>query len=125
MAGYLCALCNRSLETPLHLLVDCPWSRKVWSALAASMHIDALKPDSWGDLSTINEWLLLCRTRSPTEKRKGVQSLILLASWEIWLERNRRVFQRKELSVDLLVRRIRDEAVLWNVAGAVIPFDPG
>ena len=123
--NYFCALCNRSLETPLHLMVDCPWSRKVWSALAAGAHTDALKPESWEDPSTISEWLLLCRIRSPTEKRKGIQSLILLAAWEIWLERNRRIFQREELSVDLLVRRIRDEAVLWNVAGAVIPFDPG
>jgi hypothetical protein len=62
---------------------------------------------------------------SPTEKRKGVHSLLLLATWEIWRERNRRIFQHEELSVEALVVRIRDEAALWNMAGANIPFDPG
>ena len=35
------------------------------------------------------------------------------------------VFQHEELSVAALVSRIRDEAILWNMAGAKIPFDPG
>jgi hypothetical protein len=59
------------------------------------------------------------------DKGKGVQSLILLAAWEIWQERNRRIFQKEELSVEALIVRIRDEAALWNMAGAKIPFDPG
>jgi hypothetical protein len=54
-----------------------------------------------------------------------MKSLMLLAAWEIWKERNRRIFQHEELSVAALVARIRDEAILWNMAGAKIPFDPG
>ena len=123
--NYFCALCMRNLETPLHLLTECPWTRRVWTALAADTHLAAIKPDSWGDVTSVSSWLQSCRNRTPADKRKGTQSLILLAAWEIWMERNRRVFQQKELSVDLLVTRIRDEAILWNVAGAVIPFDPG
>jgi hypothetical protein len=58
-------------------------------------------------------------------KRKGVQSLLMLAAWEIWCERNRRIFQQEELSIQGLLVRIRDEDALWNMAGASIPFDPG
>jgi hypothetical protein len=53
------------------------------------------------------------------------QSLLLLGSWELWRERNRHIFQKEELSVVALVRRIRDEASLWRMAGASFPFDPG
>jgi hypothetical protein len=51
-----------------------------------------------------------------------MKSLMLLAAWEIWKERNRRIFQHEELSV---AARIRDEAILWIMAGVKIPFDPG
>ena len=49
----------------------------------------------------------------------------MLTSWEIWRERNRRIFDKEEMSIVSLVNRIRDEARLWNMAGAQIPFDPG
>jgi hypothetical protein len=55
------------------------------------------------------------------DKRKGAQSLILLAAWEIW----RRIFQKEEFSVKALIVPIRDEAALWNMARAKISFDPG
>jgi hypothetical protein len=51
--------------------------------------------------------------------------MVMLGSWKIWRERNRRVFKKEELSVADLVRRIRDEATLWKLAGASFPFDPG
>jgi hypothetical protein len=57
--------------------------------------------------------------------RKGAQSTTMLGCWEIWRERNRRIFLNEELLVVALVRRIRDEATLWKPAGASFPFDPG
>jgi hypothetical protein len=63
------------------------------------------------------EWLKYCRLNSPAEKIKGAQSLLQLTAWEIWKERNRRIFQKEELSVEELAIRIRDEAALWNMAG--------
>jgi hypothetical protein len=76
-------------------------------------------------VATLPDWLQFCRINSSIDKRKGAQSLILLATWEIWRERNRRIFENKELSVEALLVRIQDEAALWNMAGATIPFDPG
>jgi hypothetical protein len=123
--NYFCQLCFRNLETPWHLLTECTWVRQVWSALASLSCTQALVPASWTGISSIAEWLDLCHANSPAEKRKGMKSLMLLAAWEIWKERNRRIFQHEELSVAALVARIRDEAILWNMAGAQIPFDPG
>ncbi|XP_071681789.1 uncharacterized protein [Lolium perenne] len=121
--NYFCPLCFRNLETPWHLLTECAWARRVWSALATCSNLPALQPASWEGTTTLSEWLCLLGTT--VDKRKGVQSLILLAAWEIWQERNRRIFQKEELSVEALIVRIRDEAALWNMAGAKIPFDPG
>ena len=123
--NYFCPLCMRSLETPTHLLTECPWTKEIWSTLAAWSQSPAIAPETCNGADSITEWLKGCRNRSPSDKRKGTQSLILLASWEIWCERNRRIFQKVELSAQALMSRIREEATLWNVAGATIPFDPG
>jgi mannosylglycoprotein endo-beta-mannosidase len=123
--NYFCQLCFRNLETPWHLLTECSWTRKVWAALAARTKLPSLQPSSWAEVATLPDWLQFCRINSSIDKRKGAQSLILLATWEIWRERNRRIFENKELSVEALLVRIQDEAALWNMAGATIPFDPG
>jgi hypothetical protein len=52
----------------------------------------------------------------------------------LWKEKNRRIFDKKELTVQGLIRVIRDEARLWKQDGAQIslvdqyggtPFDTG
>ena len=76
-------------------------------------------------VASIPEWLKRYRLGAPGATQKGAQSLILLTAWELWRERNRRVFEHRELYVEAMVARIIDEALLWNLAGASIPFDPG
>jgi hypothetical protein len=109
----------------MHLLIECPWTRQIWSTLANWSKLQSLQPASWTNIHGLSEWLSQCRLSSPADKRKGAQSLLMLAVWEIWRERNRRIFQQEELSIQGLLVRIRDEATLWNMAGASIPFDPG
>jgi hypothetical protein len=42
----------------------------------------------------------------------------MLVVWEIWKERNRRIFDHKEMATGFLLSRIKDEASLWALAGA-------
>ena len=101
-----------------------PLGHQVWAKLASLVRVDAILPNSWAGISSITAWLKHYTT-NPIQRWKGTHSLVMLASWEIWRERNTRVFQKEELSVEALVSRIHDEAILWNLAGASIPFDPG
>ena len=94
-------------------------------SIATRFSIHDLNPETWQQNSSIQSWLHDCRLRVSAQQRKGGQSLIMLAAWEIRLERNKRIFHQEELSVEHLVGRIRDEAVIWNLAGASIPFDSG
>lgn len=50
--------------------------------------------------------------------QKGVRSLLLLVSWELWLERNARTSKRRERSVTTLLSHIKAEIRLWSIAGA-------
>jgi hypothetical protein len=66
--------------------------------------------------STSDWWLQI--TTVPDTPRKGLRSMTLLVSWEIWKERNNRIFDRREASVPSFVNRIKAEASLWIAAGA-------
>ena len=123
--SYFCPLCERNLETPLHLLVDCPWVRDIWSSVASLTSIPSLKPSTWADCTTVKLWMHTCVQKASTAKKKGALSLVHLVSWEVWRERNRRLFQKELMPKTVLVRKIAEEIHLWNMAGAGIPFDPG
>lgn len=122
---YFYPLCERSLETPSHLFIECPWSRTIWDALASLADMPAIKPANWMGDTKFATWMQSCYDAMTKEKRKGIISLVQLITWEIWKERNRRVFQKELMTMARFSRLIRDEIRLWNMAGARIPFDPG
>ena len=122
---YFCPLCVRNLETPSHLLFECPWSKEIWGWVASMANMPALCPATWTGDTKFASWMQRCYDVSEKNKKKGLLSLIHLITWELWKERNHRVFQRACMDVGDLRRIIRDEIKLWNLAGAGIPFDPG
>jgi len=59
--------------------------------------------------------------------RKGLRSLIILVCWEVWKERNARIFDHNGATNQQVLNKIRDEARLWKAAGAkhlatLLPF---
>jgi hypothetical protein len=44
-------------------------------------------------------------------------SLALLVPWEIWNERNGRVFKNKHAPLSVILQKIKGEAKLWILAG--------
>lgn len=92
---YFCPLCVRNLETPLHLLVDCPWSRSIWDGIASMANLPSLNTATWSATSAFKDWMLERNALTPPARRKGLISLVHLTAWEIWRERNRRLFQQE------------------------------
>jgi hypothetical protein len=50
--------------------------------------------------------------------RKGFASLTLLTVWEIWQERNARIFCHQASLTFVILDKIKCEARLWVLAGA-------
>ncbi|KAI5011998.1 hypothetical protein ZWY2020_024132 [Hordeum vulgare] len=124
--NYFCPLCIRSLETTAHLLSECPWSKRVWNAIVVSARTPSLQPTSWINDKPLSMWFHDLTTPDlETRHKKGVRALAILTCWEIWLERNRRIFKKTELPASALITRIRDEEAAWKLAGCPITFDPG
>jgi hypothetical protein len=64
-------------------------------------------------------WRELVDVQTP-RKRKGAASLFMVVEWEIWKERNARVFERHPTHNSFILDRIKTEVQLWTAAGARI-----
>ena len=42
----------------------------------------------------------------------------MLVSWEVWNERNARVFRNKATTSIMLIEKIKEETTVWCLAGA-------
>jgi hypothetical protein len=112
-----CPLCRQTFETAHHLLTECRYTRQIWSEVATWLGLPELRPESWPSSSSPLEWWNTFTIR-PNVPRKAAGSIALLVIWEIWKERNNRVFDRAELPIPSLVSKIKGEFALWVRAGA-------
>ena len=70
----------------------------------------------WEGLSLKAWWGIMTNGQIPN--RKAMASLALLVTWEIWNERNARIFNNKHSPSFVILDRIKREARMWVTAGA-------
>jgi hypothetical protein len=104
------------METAMHLLSECLYSRRVWSLVADWVCQPSLRRE-WRQGATPIEWWTNITTRSELP-RDASRSLTLLVTWELWKECNAGTFDRRESSVPSLMAKIKGEVSLWILAGA-------
>lgn len=109
-----CSLCSQSTETADHLLLGCAYSREIWFKLLRHSMNQRLTPTASQPLPV---WWIHSRKSLPKPLRKRFDSFVVLVCWELWKERNRRIFQRQNMQPPQLLRRIRDGAADWIHAG--------
>ncbi len=110
----ICLLCCADAECLKHFFFGCPYARTVWSWILCGDQRALLNLlNSSGDLAT--RWR---RTRSPLKGRaRALLDLCIAAKcWELWMERNHRIFNnRPTRSVDCGMRII-STINLWMFA---------
>lgn len=101
----------------MHLIAECRYKRRIWNLVATWVGFHQLEPRRWGVAQSIKDWLKMLASVSGVPK-KGLRTLILLIVWEVWKERNRRIFDHKEAATSYLLSKIKEEAGMWALAGA-------
>jgi hypothetical protein len=84
---------------------------KDWLGLHDFEHSD------WDNFKDVKTWWLHIVHAHPG-RRKAVATLVMLVSWELWNERNARVFKHKSSMATATLDRIKFEARSWSFAGA-------
>jgi hypothetical protein len=108
----LCPLCKQCTETIDHLLVHCRYTTRLWGLIKVWMGLNDLQPAQWANLDMAAWWSMMAGGR------KAMASLTLLVSWEVWNERNARVFRAKNAPPQVVFDNIKKEGRLWIIAGA-------
>lgn len=78
-------------DTVDHVLMQCPYSRRVWfeCLVAASAGLNIFEPGR--DSSSESRWSV-ARELVHKKDRKGFDTLVILMSWLLWKQRNTRIF---------------------------------
>jgi hypothetical protein len=63
------------------------------------------------------EWFTGLISSTEPSLRPGLQSIAMLVVWEVWCERNNRVFRKVARTVGQIIYSIQDEARTWAFAG--------
>jgi hypothetical protein len=113
----VCKLCNCNLEQVSHLLINCPFTKVVWNRLYSIYNLKF----QWVGTSVsdcFNEWSL---------KKAAPVSLAAIVCWNIWLERNKVIFEDHTPSQLSVVKRISvsfswQPAVTKNIPRRVCDF---
>jgi hypothetical protein len=112
-----CPLCRRTMETSLHMVCECRYTRRIWATAAAWTGLRHPHPGEWPQNESVLQWWSNVIT-PPDIPHKGTRSIVLLVLWEVWLGRNDRVFNHHESSIPSIVAKIKTEISAWVAAGA-------
>lgn len=110
-----CALCGQAPEQIDHLLSSCPMAHEIWWLILSSLRLQ--NRFSMEERSIAEAWREL-RAGLPRKPQKGFDSIFLLTSWHICKERNNRIFNGQSANPTPVAERIKEEAKLWEKAGA-------
>jgi hypothetical protein len=110
-----CPLCDQEQETAQHLL-SCAFTRQVWAVVFQHLNLVVAGPTT--PTTSFSAWWCSSIKSVPKDLKKGLNSLIILVTWEIWKHRNSCVFEGARPSVQVLLQQVSSECVLWCSAGA-------
>ena len=112
----VCPLCKQCQESAAHLLFQCRFTLWVWNDIIPWLGMHHVNMATWATRVSVRDWWtsnIHIRVGSP----KALASLMMLISWEIWTERNHRVFRNMAVPSMVLISKIKEEVSLWALAG--------
>jgi len=100
------SLCNQEQETASHLLLHCPFARQVWDKMVEWTQNLVAQPNPG---LQVMDWWEKELVQLPKKTRQIKAALLIYTAWNIWKERNQRVFQQKSGSPAEMVHAIKEE----------------
>jgi hypothetical protein len=112
-----CCACDQVLESASHLILGCPFAKEVWH-LMANQFKDAAAAAL--QATSINIWW----DKTFKLKRKGTPvdecTVAIYVAWNLWNERNRRIFKQERRTAAGVCSLIREELGLLKEAWVLL-----
>ena len=99
----LCQVCEKEEETIEQVLLQCEWTLLVWYGLEMGYKVGRQK------ITSIDRWLkeVMVITREKSKERMRI--IVAMIWWQIWKERCRKVFRKKNPNPWRSIRKIQKD----------------
>lgn len=102
----ICALCDQAPETAEQICLHCVYAREVWFLVSQWSNGLVGIPDHGCE---IEEWWNRGVSGQPKEKGRRVSVLMIYTAWNLWKERNKRIFQGEFTTIVRVLELIKEE----------------
>ena len=94
-----CPLCNGPPETGHHLCLLCPFAQMVWLQVSTWENLVISQQALPTDFDNIKDWWEAAAHSFHQSQRRKFNGMAIYIMWNLWKERNRRVFQNEYCTV--------------------------
>jgi hypothetical protein len=103
-----CVMCNRPLETGVHLCLFCPLVKSVWTQVLTWEHFNVQLIQHDVDPSEIISWWEAAAQKVPKYQRRRFNGMIIYILWNLWKERNCRIFENRFQTAEQVASRAKE-----------------
>jgi hypothetical protein len=104
------------LETGPHLCLHCPFARAVWRQILVWEGLSLLAQADPTHFSSIKVWWEATSSPLPKNQKRDFNGLMIYTLWNIWKERNRRIFENSALTPIQLALKIKEDVCTFKRA---------
>jgi hypothetical protein len=91
----LCPLCYSKVETINHIFLECEWTKQIWFASPLTINYEHLQ------IKNLSDWLDYMMQNTTAEDMQNISTIL----YEIWLARNEKLYNGKQLPPTDVVNR--------------------
>ena len=102
-----CPLCDQAEETIDHLMISCVLSRQFWFNILQLFGLDVLAPQP--NDSCFDDWWANSSDKVTGQVKKGLNFIIILGAWSLWIHRNHCVFYGGTPNLATIVSAFKEE----------------
>ncbi|XP_025692692.1 uncharacterized protein [Arachis hypogaea] len=108
--GYnICVLCNKEVESVEHLFLLCEVTWQLWCFWLRSFGREWVIPGTLKEL--FESWGAMPNRR---QGQKMWMTAFFTVMWNVWLERNARIFNHQGVNIDIIQTRTLSTYTEWN-----------
>jgi len=97
-------------------MISCVLSRQFWFNILQLFGLDVLAPQP--NDSCFDDWWANSSDKVTGQVKKGLNSIIILGAWSLWIHRNHCVFDGGTPNLATIVSAFKEEVRQWALAGA-------
>ena len=109
------------MDTGQHLCLLCPFAEAVWSQVLSWENWSLPQQTNPANFDCISVWWEEAAKTVQKNQRRDFNGLVIYIMWNLWKERNRRIFENKLQSVQQVAERVKEDLVLYKRAFSNTP----